>query len=274
MTELINTKEYKLWLKDLKNKFQKAQIKASVKVNTTMLEFYWELGKDIVEKQKDAIWGTNFLKQLSNDLRKEFPEMKGFSKSNLEYVRRWFLYYYNEIHKSGTGCATIETIIKIDTNDNLVTSCDQFLEKISKLLIQVPWGHNRLIISKCENIKEALFYVNETIKNSWSRAVLVHQVESKLYQRQGKAINNFSKSLPKVQSDLAREILKDPYNFDFLALTQDYNERELELNLLDNITEFLLELGTGFAFVGKQHKLKVGEREFKIEEFENNEKIK
>ena len=106
------------------------------------------------------------------------------------------------------------------------------------MLIQIPWGHNRLIISKCENIKEALFYVSETNKNSWSRAVLTHQIESKLYERQGKAINNFSKSLPKVQSDLAREMLKDPYNFDFLTLTKDYNESELELGLLDNITKF------------------------------------
>jgi len=262
MKEMIDSKEYRKWIIELKEKFQKAQIKASVKVNTTMLEFYWELGKEIVEKQKNASWGTGFLKQLSNDLKKEFSDIKGFSKSNLEYIRRWYLYYYNSVYKSGTTCATFNTILKLSNNEK---NHEEILEKILALLTQIPWGHNRFIISNCKDIKEALFYINETIKNSWSRVILVHQLESRLYERQGKAINNFSTSLPKIQSDLAREMLKDPYNFDFLTLTENYNERELEKSLLKNIRKFLLELGAGFAFVAEQYKLEVGEREFFID---------
>ena len=129
-------------------------------------------------------------------------------------------------------------------------------------LIQIPWGHNLSIISKCVDVEEALYYVNKTIENNWSRSVLVHQMESGLYRREGQAITNFSDTMPAPQSDLARQLLKDPYSFDFLALTEDYNERELETALTDHITKFLLELGAGFAFVGRQKVLQVGERDF------------
>ena len=151
----------------------------------------------------------------------------------------------------------------------IATSCGEIRKKdwqqvVAKLII-IPWGHNRVIISKCKDVEEALFYVNNTIKNGISRSVLIHQIESKLYERQAKAITNFSDTLPPSQSDLAKELLKDPYNFDFLTLTQDYNERELEDALCENITKFLLELGSGFAFVGRQYKLIVGGEEFKID---------
>lgn len=209
MKELIKSKEYNSWLKNLKQKVRHAQLKAAVSVNTALLEFYWELGADIIEKQKVASWGSGFLKQLSRDLMAEFPDMKGFSEANLHYIRRWFLFYNKGLSNSGTACARISS---------------QAVAELTK----IPWGHNRVIISKCKNTDDAIFYVQKTIENGWSRSVLTHQIESGLYERKGKAITNFSQTLPETQSDLAKQLLKDPYNFDFLTLTEDYNERELE----------------------------------------------
>jgi len=246
--------DYKNWLKKLKQRFQQAQVKAAVKVNSTLLKFYWEFGADIVEKQKNTAWGSGFLQQLSADLMTEFPDVKGFSEVNLQHIRRWYKYYSNENSISITGCYEI-------TNPP-VSQLEDF--KLS-LLFQIPWGHNIVIISKCKTIEEALYYVNETIANGWSRAVLVHQIESGLYKRRGKSITNFQQTLPALQSDLAGQLIKDPYNFDFLTLTQDYNERELEQGLIEHITKFLLELGAGFAYIGKQVKLRVGERDFYID---------
>ena len=234
----IQTTEYKEFIKRIKVKAQQAQIKASVRVNSTLIEFYWELGSEIVEKQKSANWGSSFLKNMSQDLSHEFPNMKGFSHRNLKYVRQWYDFYFSEKEKG---------------------------QQVVSLLVQVPWGHNLHIITKSKDTKEALFYVQKTIENNWSRSVLVHQVESLLYERQGKALSNFSSTLPKPQSDLANELLKDPYNFDFLTLTEDYKERELENALIENVSSFLLELGSGFAFIGKQKHIQVGERDFYID---------
>jgi len=261
MKSNLSTQEYKNWIKELKQKFQTSQIKASIHVNSTLLEFYWNLGSDIVEKQRNSNWGSGFLKQLSNDLLLEFPTIKGFSKSNLEYIRRWFLFY----SKSGTSCATIDNLKNQESPQLVAKIKNEDWQQIVSKLIVIPWGHNRVIISKCKDIKEALFYVNNTIKQGISRSVLVHQIESNLYKREGKAITNFSDTLPPLESDLAKELLKDPYNFDFLTLTKEYNERELEDALCTNMTKFLLELGNGFAFVGRQYKLQVGKSEFKID---------
>ncbi len=246
MNDILSTKEYKEWLKDLKRKVRQAQIKAAVKVNTALLEFYWELGADIVEKQKHASWGSGFLKQLSKDLMTEFPDMKGFSLSNIKYIRQWYLFYSKKLVISQQAAG-------------------QLVNEVTSQLFQIPWWHNVVIISRCQSVEEALFYVNKTIENGWSRSVLTHQIESKLYERSGKAITNFTDTLPQPQSDLAEELIKDPYNFDFLSLRENYNERELERTLLDHITKFLLELGSGFAFVGRQKALQVGEREFFID---------
>jgi predicted nuclease of restriction endonuclease-like (RecB) superfamily len=257
----LSTQEYKNWIQELKQKFQSSQIKASIAVNSTLLEFYWNLGSDIVEKQKEFNWGSDFLKQLSKDLSNEFPDIKGFSVTNLSYIRRWVLFYIED-YNIATTCGenqkskSPQLVAKLEKKD--------WQQIVAKLII-IPWGHNRVIISKCKDVEEALFYVNNTIKNGISRSVLIHQIESKLYERQAKAITNFSDTLPPSQSDLAKELLKDPYNFDFLTLTQDYNERELEDALCENITKFLLELGSGFAFVGRQYKLIVGGEEFKID---------
>ena len=235
---LTKDKNYHPWLKELKNKVRMVQIKAAVKVNSELLQFYWDLGQDIVKKNKDGKWGDGFLKQLSKDLSLEFPDMKGFSLTNLKYMRIWYLFYSKEIEKGQQAV-------------------DQ--------LTQIPWGHNILIISKCKDVDEAFFYVQKTIQNNWSRSVLTHQIESDLFKRQGKAITNFEMTLPGPQSDLAKETLKDPYSFDFLTLTEKYNERELENALIKDVTKFLLELGTGFSYIGQQYRLEISGDEFFID---------
>lgn len=233
---MIELNEYNNILEDLKSKFKSAQIRASIKVNSELLEFYWYLGKRIIEVQSNYKWGSKFLENLSKDLSKAFPNVKGFSKRNLEFIRKWVSFWDNEIAK-----------------------------QVVSQIFQIPWGHNIVIIQKCKSIDEAIFYVKNTIENGISRNVLVHQIESGLFYRQNKAINNFEKTLPPIQSDLAKEITKDPYIFDFLALSDEYKEKELENALIDNIKEFLLELGNGFAFVGKQYKLEVSNQEFRID---------
>ncbi|GBD96105.1 MAG TPA: DUF1016 domain-containing protein [Nitrospirae bacterium] len=235
---LTQDKTYSIWLKELKQKVRLVQIKAAVKVNSELLQFYWELGQDIVDKQKNAKWGDGFLKQLSIDLSSEFPDMKGFSLSNLKYIKQWYLFYSQEIGKSQQAVGQ---------------------------LVQIPWGHNIAIVSKCKNLDEALFYIQKTIQNNWSRSVLIHHVESNLFKREGKAITNFKATLPEPQSDLARETLKDPYKFDFLTLTEKHNEKELENALINHVTKFLLELGAGFSYIGRQYKLEIAGDEFFID---------
>jgi predicted nuclease of restriction endonuclease-like (RecB) superfamily len=241
--QLESKNEYKIWIESLKNRFRSSQIKASIKVNTTLLEFYWDLGGQIVQKQEEHKWGSGFLEKLSRDLSAEFPDVKGFSYRNIRFIRQWYIFWQQD-------AAKIE-------NENW--------QQLVAILFQVPWGHHQIILNKSKNIDEAIYYVQNTLKNGISRSVLVHQIESNLYERNGKALTNFENTLPSIQSDLAKEITKDPYIFDFVALTQDYQEKELEDALTENITNFLLELGSGFAFVGRQYKLIVGGDEFKID---------
>ncbi|MFP4549152.1 MAG: YhcG family protein, partial [Fidelibacterota bacterium] len=257
---LMNT-EYKTWLKTLKQQFQQVQIRAAAKVNSAMLEFYWKFGLDIIEKQKKSRWGEGFLIQLSRDLTGEFPEIKGFSYRNIVLIKQWYLFYNHPDTKSETSCFTFSEKNQQPAGQGQHKNANA----ITTQLFQIPWGHNIKIIQKCQRIEEALFYVKETIRHGWSRAVLTHQIESGLYQRQGRALTNFETTLPKAQSDLAKEMIKDPYKFDFLGLGKEYNERDLENALLDHITKFLLELGGGFAFVGKQKPLQVGEKDFIID---------
>lgn len=227
--------EYRQWLGALKTRFRQVQIKAAVAVNTELLRFYWELGADIAERQASHAWGSGFLASLSKDLMREFPGVQGFSKRNLERIRQWHLYWAGE-----SAIAT----------------------QLVAQLTAIPWGHNLAIISKCQSQAEALYYVQQTQAHGWSRAVLTHQIESGLWQRDGKAISNFAQTLPAPQSDLAAQVLKDPYVFDFLSLTPEHTERELESALLEHVTQFLLELGAGFAYMGRQVPVQVGEREF------------
>jgi len=234
-SEMASDQDYRVWIGELKSKFRQAQLTAAIKVNSTLLAFYWELGADIVAKQQHSVWGEGFLTQLSQDLMAEFPEVKGFSVRNLKYIRQWRSFYH---HPQAIGQQAVAQ------------------------LCQIPWGHNIAIISKTQTQQEALYYVANTLKHGWSRSVLTHQIESRLWQREGKAMHNFAQTLPAMQSDLAQQTLKDPYVFDFLSLTAEHNERELEQALVKHITQFLLELGAGFAYLGKQVPLQVGERDF------------
>ena len=209
----VVTDDYKTWIEEVKNKIRNSQIKASVRINYEMLDLYWNLGIAICEKQKQAKWGDAFLKVMSNDLQKAFPGVSGFSVENLKHIRYWYNFYTNN-EKWLQGVTQIESMVK-----------------------SIPWGHNQRIMYKCKDIDEALFYIQKTMDNNWSRNVLVHQIESDLYARQGKAINNFQVKLPEPQSDLAEQTLKDPYNFDFLALREEYNERELEDALVEQIDQ-------------------------------------
>ena len=229
MKDIINITDYKDWLQDLKGKIQQSQIKAAIQVNSELLRLYWQIGKDIVEKQAQAKWGDGFLQTLSADLCKEFPTIKGFSYRNLKSIRQWYL-FYNQLDIIGK----------------------QVVSQLEVSLFSIPWGHHIMIMQHCKNTQEALFYVHKTIENHWSRSVLEHQIALNLYVRQGKAITNFQHQLPPAMSDLAQELTKDPYIFDFLSITENYTEKELQQYLEDNMTKFLLELGKGFCFYGKQ----------------------
>ena len=271
MKKLQNDRQYKKWLADLKNKVRSIQIKAAIAVNKELLTFYWELGADIVQKQSTTNWGDGFLSQLSADLMAEFPDMKGFSVRNLKYARQWYLFYSSD-SQIGSPAIGQQLVAQLENEFSQQAvgqigkqTAAQFVKQAVSQITQIPWGHNIAIISKCKNMKEALYYVSNTIAHNWSRSVLVHQIESGLYRREGKSISNFTAALPKPQSDLALQTLKDPYIFDFLSMSKDYNERELEKGLVEHITHFLLELGAGFAYIGRQVPLQVGERDFFID---------
>ena len=184
--------------------------------------------------------------------------MKGFSETNIKYIRRWYLFYMKGLQ----GVAEIENN---DSKSKGLQAVAQFDERVINHIKQIPWGHNQRIINKCNTIDEAIYYVNKTIENGWSRNVLEHQIESGLYGREGKSITNFEKRLPTLQSDLARQTLKDPYHFDFLTIREGYDERELQKELVDKISDFLLELGEGFAYIGKEYHLNINGDDFYID---------
>jgi hypothetical protein len=242
MKNILDTSDYKNWLQTLKGKIQQSQIKAAIQVNSELLRLYWQIGKAIVEKQAKAKWGDGFLQTLSTDLCKEFPTMKGFSYRNLKSIRQWYLFYNQEF------------LIR-----------KQLVSQLEASLFSIPWGHHIMIMQRCKSIQEALFYVHKTIENHWSRSVLEHQIALNLYAQQGKAITNFQQQLPATASDLAQELTKDPYVFDFLSMTEGYTERELQQYLEDHMTKFLLELGKGFCFYGKQVHINVGGDDFYID---------
>ena len=262
---LLRDNDYKVWLADIKSRIRNVQIKAALKVNTELLSFYWELGADIVARQEETAWGDGFLLQLSKDLMAEFPEMKGFSRRNLELIRKWHLFYKQAMLSGQIAKQLVSQMPKTHKKENNEQLPGRIGQQLVEQITSIPWGHNIAIITKCKNLEEALYYVQSTILHNWSRSVLVHQIESRLYKREGKSVNNFTVTLPKEQSDLARQTLKDPYIFDFLSMTKEYTERDLEKGLIEHITHFLLELGAGFAFVGKQFQVQVGEKEFFID---------
>ncbi|MBF0301321.1 MAG: DUF1016 family protein [Oligoflexia bacterium] len=228
------SKNYSKLLGVLKTQISKAKIKAAVAVNKGLILLYWQIGNHILKSQISEGWGAGVIDRLSKDLRSEFPEMNGFSSRNLKYMRK-FAQNYSDY---------------------------KFVQEV---LAQLTWYHNITLLEKIKSTDERSWYIKKSIENGWSRSVLVHQIESKLYRRQGKAVNNFSKRLPKPQSDLANNILKDPYNFDFLSLSEKALERDLEQGLIDHIQKFLIELGVGFAFVGRQFHLDIGDEDFYID---------
>lgn len=274
---LIRTADYVAFIRDIKRRIQAAQIKASVTVNQGLLRLYWELGERIVAKQLEAAWGDGFLTQMSRDLQAEFPDMKGFSKRNLEMMRQWFRFWSADtaIAKQAASQSGGVTIAKqavaqlggspIGQQAVAQSGTAEIGQQPVGPIIQIPWGHNLAIISKTGDRNEALFYVRKTIENNWSRSVLTHQIESGLYGREGRAVTNFHSTLPEPQSDLAQQTLKDPYAFDFLMLRERHDERELEDALVKHVTRFLLELGAGFSYLGRQYRLEVGGDEFFID---------
>lgn len=228
--------EYVSWLKNIKQLYRQSQAKAALKVNEELLRFYWALGRDMVALKIEEQWGKGVMKQLSLDLRAAFPEQKGFSHTNLKYIKRWYSFYHSAVE---IGQQAV----------------DQF--QLPKSFTQIPWGHHIQIFTHCHSVTEALFYIDKVIEGNWSRRMLEDNIQENLYGSVGRIPTNFNKRLPKEQSELALQTLKDPYNLSFLQLSKGYNETELENALATNITRFLLELGHGFAYVGRQMELRM-----------------
>ena len=258
---LAGNQEFKSWVSQLKQDIRSTQIKAAIKVNTELLRLYWRMGAGICEKQKSASWGDGWLKELSRELMAEFPDIKGFSYRNLRYIRQWYEFYNQHLTIWQQAVAKLDNANGQQAVAQLgEANVQQVVAKINEdVFFSVPWGHHLYIISQCKDVDRAVFYLKKTVENGWSRAVLLNYLDTNLYERQGKAVNNFNRLLANPQSELAAQTLKDPYNFDFLTLDGEYRERELELGLTNNVTRFLLELGTGFAFIGSQVPLQVGE---------------
>ncbi|MEC4271693.1 PDDEXK nuclease domain-containing protein [Adlercreutzia sp. R25] len=256
-----SAQSYEQWLSELSQRYRSSQIKAAVAVNREMLSFYWSLGRDIVSLHAESVWGSGFYATLSRDLRSEIPNTKGFSEGNLRYMKRFYELFADDEKGSLARAAS-------SRSDSVIPP------QVGEELFSVPWGHIKLLVDRCKgDRKKAVFYVRETIANGWSRALLLNHLDSGLYERQGKAISNFERTLPAPQSRCAQEITRDPYQFDFLAIQKDYDERELKDALVDNISAFLLELGAGFAFMGREYRLKVGNTEQWIDLLFYNAKV-
>ncbi len=232
---LSNNTDYKQLFEKLKNEIQQSQSRAAFGVARELMILYWRIGQFIENASYSNNWGESLLDQLAHDLNKTFPAIEGLSKRNLYRMRKFFNVYPSEEHF------------------------------VTQPVSQIPWGHNITIFQKLKTEKERLWYAQKTLEHGWSRPILEHQIDSKLIEREGKSLNNFTQTLPPIQSDLAKQILKDPYNFDFLNLTADAHERELERGLLENLKLFMLELGAGFSFVGSQYHMEVGDQDFYID---------
>lgn len=266
----IQDKEYLEWIKDLGTRFRRSQIKAAVKVNEEMLRFYWELGHDIVERDAENHYGSRFFSILSHDLKEATSMTSGLSERNIRYAKDFYLLYNQEVGILQQPAAKSDLVDVTKDEEKLQqpaaksndTILPQLVEQIKSEIFSVPWGHHMLLIDKCKNApQKALFFVHQTMQNGWSRNMLLNFLDTDLYERQGKALTNFSRTLPDETSDLAQELTKDPYNFAFTGITGRYNERLLKDKLLNNITQFLVELGTGFAYVGKEYRLQIGDTE-------------
>ena len=267
--------DYAEWIADIKSRYRSAQVKAAVKVNAEKLLFNWQLGRDLVQKKAEERWGAGVVEQVSLDLKREFPDAEGFSTSNLWFMKRWYSFYTTNVNPK----------ILQQFADNVQHSNQQTVSKLyqvgkeirEKILYQdgkefplpfalVPWRHHIEILYRCKSIDEALFYVGKTIEQGLSRDALINCIKANLYEHQGKIVNNFTDHLPALQSKLVQEVLKENYDFGFATVEHEiYDEAELEEALTKNVTDLLLELGTGFAFLGRQKELVVGGRSRKID---------
>ncbi len=270
--------DYVDWIADIKHRYRSAQVKAAVRVNAEKLLFNWQLGRDLVQKKAEERWGAGVVEQVSLDLKREFPDADGFSTSNLWYMKKWYLFYtiQEPFEKLQQYIGELQSSIT-QTSIKLQWPVGEFAEQVFSNFDSVgvdfplpfglvPWGQHIEIITRCNSIDEALFYIKKTIEQSLSRSALINCIKSNLYEHQGRIINNFAEHLPVLQSKLIQEVLKENYDFGFATVEHEvYDEAELEESLTKNVTDLLLELGTGFAFVGRQKEILVGGRTRKID---------
>jgi predicted nuclease of restriction endonuclease-like (RecB) superfamily len=252
--------DYSVLLVDVKNRIRVAQIKASLSVNRELIQLYWDIGHLIVERQRAQGWGRSVVERLAADIQKGFPGMAGFSPQNIWKMRGFFLAWTTEAR-------SLSQAVRESRRDKLLSQLAREIdgEHLPRIAAEIPWGHNMVLIFKLKDPVQRLWYGHQATVNGWSRSMLEHWIESDVYSRQGEAVTNFSNALPPPQSDLAKEVLRDPYNFDFLTLREPIAERELEEGLLAHIRKFLIELGAGFAFVGQQVHLVVDGEDFYID---------
>ena len=250
---MIADSEYIQWLSDVKKRFRQSQGRALVKVNAEMLDFYWSIGRDLVTLKAEARWGDGVVKQFAFDMREAFPDATGFSDTNVKYMKRWYSFYNEQLIKS-------QRPVDIFTNEEQPDALEKGQRPVGFLSMpevfrNIPWGHHIDIICRSTTLDEAMFYAKQIAEFGWSRPQLNAKMDSQLFQAQGGICSNFESTLPAEQSQVTQQLFKDPYHFEFLTLQENYNEKDLEDALVTNITHFLLELGQGFAFVGRQLEL-------------------
>lgn len=267
--------DYAEWIAELKHRYRSAQVKASVRVNAEKLLFNWELGRDLVQKKAEERWGAGVVEQVSLDLQREFPNADGFSTRNIWYMKQWYLFYYQEDTKLQRPVAELEDEKLYQIGKEILIPPVREIEdekmhllgaEFPAIFAQIPWGQHIEIISRCKSMEEALFYIGQTIDRGLSRPALVNCIKANLYEHQGKILNNFAEHMPALQSKLVQEVLKENYDFGFATVNHEiYDEQELEEALSRSVTDLLLELGTGFAFVGRQKELIAGDTTRKID---------
>ena len=260
----IIDRDYTQWVEDLSVRYRQSQVKAAVKVNREMLKYYWELGRDIEEMHVEERWGESVIRNLSADLQRGNPNSTGLSRTNIYYAKKFYLLYsqYLKVVPQPVGLLANEKVSQPVMQSQTSDFVPQTVGQLKEMLFSIPWGHHRYLMDRYgTEPAKALFYVRKTMEEGWSRDVLLNFMETGLYEREGKALTNFTRTLPDETSDLAQELTKDPYNFAFTGITKPHNERILKDALLANISQFLLELGTGFAYVGKEYRLLIGQKE-------------
>ena len=258
----IIDKDYTRWVEDLSVRYRQSQIKAAVRVNQELLKYYWELGRDIEEMHVEERWGQSVIKNLSVDLQLKNPNSTGLSRTNIYYAKKFYLLYSQYLKVVPQVVGQLENGKAQQAVKDSPEIVPQPVGQLEEMLFSIPWGHHRYLIDRYgTEPAKAFFYVKKTMQEGWSRDVLLNFMDSGLYERERKALTNFTRTLPDETSDLAQELTKDPYNFAFTGITKPYNEQILKDALLANISQFLLELGTGFAYIGKEYRLQIGQKE-------------